>query len=169
MKTNELPKYDQTDNPTGCCPRFKPEGWDRQDLHFEDKLFAKAMTRNLIYVPINMNKVFQQTFEVLQKADACDPEQFVVLTNDISPWKSEHYFAVTMEVPGMKHLRLNGDFTTRVFEGPYKNVPDWYHQIQEELSEAGHELKDLYFFYTTCPKCAKYYGKNYVVGFARVA
>ena len=30
------------------------------------------------------------------------------------------------------------------------------------------ELKKMYFFYTTCPKCAKVYGKNYVVLFAKV-
>jgi hypothetical protein len=30
------------------------------------------------------------------------------------------------------------------------------------------QLKKLYFFYTTCPKCAKYYGKNYVVLLAQV-
>ncbi len=27
---------------------------------------------------------------------------------------------------------------------------------------------ELYFFYTTCPKCAKAYGKHYVVLFAQV-
>lgn len=169
MNTNQLPTYDQSDNPTGCCPRFKPEGWDKQDLHFEDKLFVKATTRNLMHIPINMGKVFQKTFEAIEKADAYDPEHFVVLTRDVSPWKSEHYFAVTREVPGEEHVKLNGDFTTRVFEGPYKNAPDWYAHFQEELKEAGQELKDLYFFYTTCPKCAKAYGKNYVVGFAKVA
>jgi hypothetical protein len=26
----------------------------------------------------------------------------------------------------------------------------------------------MYFFYTTCPRCAKHYGKNYVVGVAQV-
>jgi len=26
----------------------------------------------------------------------------------------------------------------------------------------------MYFFYTTCPKCAKKYGKNYVVILAEV-
>ena len=31
MNTNELPTYDASDNPTGCCPRFKPNGWDGQD------------------------------------------------------------------------------------------------------------------------------------------
>jgi hypothetical protein len=25
---------------------------------------------------------------------------------------------------------------------------------------------DVYFFFTTCPKCAKAYGRNYVVGVA---
>ncbi|MCV3205496.1 hypothetical protein OHD62_06965 [Mesorhizobium sp. YC-39] len=30
------------------------------------------------------------------------------------------------------------------------------------------EPREVYFFYTTCPKCAKAYGKNYVVGVAAV-
>jgi hypothetical protein len=30
------------------------------------------------------------------------------------------------------------------------------------------KLEKLYFFYTTCPKCAKHYGKNYVVLLAQV-
>jgi hypothetical protein len=32
----------------------------------------------------------------------------------------------------------------------------------------GRTLETLYFFYTTCPKCAKHYGKNYVVGIAKL-
>ena len=54
MKTNTLPKYDSSDNPTNCCPRFKPDGWDEQELHFEDKLFVKAETRSLAHIPLNM-------------------------------------------------------------------------------------------------------------------
>ena len=27
---------------------------------------------------------------------------------------------------------------------------------------------EVYFYYTTCPKCAKHYGHNYVVGFAEI-
>jgi NMD protein affecting ribosome stability and mRNA decay len=26
----------------------------------------------------------------------------------------------------------------------------------------GKDVRKMYFFYTTCPKCAKKYGKNYV-------
>ena len=32
----------------------------------------------------------------------------------------------------------------------------------------GKVAKQLLFYYTTCPKCAKAYGKNYVVLFAQV-
>jgi NMD protein affecting ribosome stability and mRNA decay len=32
----------------------------------------------------------------------------------------------------------------------------------------GKELRKLYIFYTTCPKCARKYGKNYVAILAQV-
>jgi hypothetical protein len=32
----------------------------------------------------------------------------------------------------------------------------------------GMTASKVYFYYTTCPKCAKKYGKNNVVGFAKV-
>ncbi|MEA1876850.1 MAG: hydrolase [Bacteroidota bacterium] len=32
----------------------------------------------------------------------------------------------------------------------------------------GKTLKQMYFYYTTCPKCTKEHGHNYVVGFAQV-
>lgn len=169
MTINQLPIYERSDNPTGCCPRFKPEGWDRQQLHFKNKLFVKVSTRNLMHIPINMGKVFKKTFQAIEKAGAIEADQFVVLTRDVSPWKSTHYFAVSREVPGQENVRLSGDFITRVFEGSYDNVPDWYSQLQDELKEEGQELKDIFFFYTTCPKCAKTYGKNYVVAFGKVA
>jgi hypothetical protein len=38
----------------------------------------------------------------------------------------------------------------------------------EYVKSRGREVKKLYFYYTTCPKCAKKYGKNYVVLLAEV-
>ncbi len=32
----------------------------------------------------------------------------------------------------------------------------------------GKTMSKMYFFYTTCPKCAKKYGKNYVVILAQL-
>ena len=33
---------------------------------------------------------------------------------------------------------------------------------------AGRQPGRIYHFYTTCPRCAKYYGKNYTVLLAQV-
>ncbi len=45
----------------------------------------------------------------------------------------------------------------------------WAKEMTSYVSEKGHTIKQLYFYYTTCPKCAKAYGKNYVVLLAQVA
>lgn len=168
METNALPFYDQSDNPTNCCPRFKPEGWDEQDLHFKDKLFVRAKTRSLFHVPMNMGKVFPRTFAAIEKAHAYNDKDFIVLSRDPSAWTGEHYFSVSSEVPGQEMVHLNGDYLTKVFEGPFKDAPKWEKEMEEFVNAKGKRVKNTYFFYTTCPKCAKYYGKNYVVAVAEV-
>jgi hypothetical protein len=40
--------------------------------------------------------------------------------------------------------------------------------MQAYVSEQGKTPKKMYFYYTTCPKCAKKYGKNYVVLLAQI-
>lgn len=63
---------------------------------------------------------------------------------------------------------LSGTFLCKVFEGPYRNIRTWISQMQRYVGSRGRTLKKLYFYYTTCPKCAKQYGKNYVVLLAQV-
>jgi len=52
MEVNALPKFDISDNPTDCCPKFNPEGWDAQEIQFKDKLFVKAKTRSILRIPL---------------------------------------------------------------------------------------------------------------------
>jgi len=166
MEINALPEYDMSDNPTGCCPQFNPKNWDGQELHFEDKLFVRANTKSLAHIPLNMGSVFRKTFETIEKSKAMSDANFIVLSRERSPWSAEHLFAVTKEVPELEMARLSGDFITRVFEGPYKNLPKWDKELVEDITAQGNEVNRSYFFYTTCPKCAKTYGKNYVIGVA---
>jgi hypothetical protein len=168
MNRNELPKYDGSDKATGCCPRFNPAGWDGQELHFRDKPFVKATSRSLMHVPLNMGSMFARVQKHIDEAGAAEPDQVVVLSRDISPWKTEHLFAVSRPVPGEEMTRLSGDFVTKVFEGPYSHGREWHADMQQLVRERHRAPGDVYFFYTTCPKCAKAYGKNYVVGVAAV-
>ncbi len=168
MQTNELPVWDMTDNPTNCCPRFKPEGWDGQDIHLKDKLFLRAETRSVMHVPVNMGKVFAKVLADIEANNAADPESPITLNRELSSWKAEHLFAVTKPVSGYDTVRLSGDFLTRVFEGSFRDMPDWSDQLADKVEVSGHRQGRQYFFYTTCPKCAKEYGDNYVVGFGEV-
>jgi hypothetical protein len=168
MKTNALPHYDSSDNPTNCCPRFNPEGWDDCELHFKDKLFLKAETKSVLHVPIGIGRVFTSTFADIERAGAYGEDDFIVLSHDESPWKGEHYFAVSRDVPNHEMVRISGDFISKVFEGPYKDVPGWEKEMKSLARSRGRAPKKTYFFYTTCPKCAKLYGKNYVVGITEV-
>ncbi len=168
MELNHTPKYDMSDNETGCCPRFHPEGWDEQELHFKDKLFVKATTLSLFHFPLTMGAVLPETFKALEDAQAADWDEFIVLSYDPSPWRGEHYITVTKEVPGQEMACLNGDYLTKVCEGPYRKAHVWCTDMEELAQLRGKRPGRIYFFYTTCPQCAKHYGKNYVVGVAEV-
>jgi hypothetical protein len=169
MDTNVLPKYDMSDNPTGCCPRFKSEGWDEQDLHFKDKLFVKVRTKSIFHIPVNFGSVFPKAFMDIQEAGAHDDKNFIILSYDPSMWTGEHYFAATKDVPGYEMVKMTGNYLTKVFEGPYKNAPKWEREMKAFVQAKGKQAKKTYFFYTTCPKCAKHYGKNYMVAVSEIS
>ena len=168
METNALPRYDSSDNPTNCCPRFNPDGWDDQSLHFKDKLFVKAKTRSIFHIPLNMGSIYPKTMNAIEAAQALDMNQVIVLSHDPSAWRGEHYFSVTTAVPGQEMVQMTGEFLTKVFEGPYKNAPKWEKEMDVLVKSKGRQVQKTFFFYTTCPKCAKFYGENYVVAVSEI-
>jgi hypothetical protein len=167
MQINEIPKFDVSDNETNCCPRFHPEPWDQQELHFQNKPFVRASTISLFHVPLNMGSVFARTWKAIESVHA-NSGGFLVLSHDDSAWHAEHLFAVDSDVPEAEMVRLSGDFLTKVFEGPYSDAPKWYAAMEGYVQENGKQIEKMYFFYTTCPRCARHYGRNYVVGVAKV-
>lgn len=166
--TNQLPKQDVKNSPTGCCPQFVPEDWDGKTFHFEEKLFMKVDTRSFMHMPLNMGKVLTKAMADIEAAHASSGDEYVILSYDASPWKSEHYISVKEVVPKSVMVRLSGDYLAKVFEGPYSRAGSWYKQLITFVKQKDKKPEKIYFFYTTCPKCAKIYGKNYVVGFAKV-
>ena len=168
METNTLPRYDDSVNTTDCCPKFNPEGWDGRKLHFRDKRFLRATTRSVMHVPVNMGRVFQRVDENVEKAGGWDMDDMIVLSRDLTAWQGEHLFSVPRDIPGEEMTTLSGDFLTHVFEGPYQEAREWAPELEGMARAKGYEPKQVWFFYTTCPRCAKAYGKNYVVGVVEV-
>ncbi|MEE9323471.1 MAG: hydrolase [Candidatus Aenigmarchaeota archaeon] len=152
---------------TGCCPRFDPKPWDKKEVKFKDKLFLKDHVRSFFHIPIGFGKMMVRNMDIIQKADAL-PKEPLMLSDEKSMWGSDVYIHVSKEVPDAEMARISGTFMTKVFEGPYKNIGKWVKEMKDYVKSKGKEIKKMYFFYTTCPKCAKVYGKNYVVILARV-
>ena len=152
---------------TGCCPRFNPEPWQDKEVTFEDRLFLKDSVRSFLHVPLNFGSVMTKNMAKIEAAGAKTAEP-LVLSDEISMWKSDVYISVTREVPGAEMVRLSGTYLTKVFEGPYNGMSGWVKAMKQFAASRNKEIKKLYFFYTTCPKCAKVYGKNYTVLLAEV-
>jgi len=81
---------------------------------------------------------------------------------------SDIYIAVSKEVPDSSMVKISGTFLSKVFEGPYSNMGKWVKEMKDYVKSNGKKEEKLYFFYTTCPACAKVYGKNYTVILAQI-
>ena len=152
---------------TGCCPRFNPEPWDEKEVTWQDRLFVKDHVRSFLHIPLNFGKVMTRNMARIEEAGALAPEP-LTLSDEKSLWGSDVYIAVSKEVPGAEMARISGTFLTKAFEGSYGNTGRWVKEMKDFVNSKGKEIKNLYFFYTTCPSCAKVYGKNYTVILATI-
>jgi len=160
-----MDKLEQSE--TGCCPKFDPAPWDEKEMSMKDKLFLKDHVRSILHIPLNFNKIMVKNNELIKEAGALSPQP-LMLSDENSLLGSDVYIAVSKEIPGAQMEKISGTFLTKVFEGPYKNAGKWAKEMKEYVSSKGKELKKMYFFYTTCPKCAEFYGKNYTVVLAQI-
>lgn len=152
---------------TGCCEPFDPAPWQEKEFVWQNKLFVKDHVTSFFHVPLNMGKKIIKNMKLIEAAGAKSSYQ-LMLSDEKSLWDSDIYIDVVREVPGAKMVTISGNFLTRVFEGPYKYAGRWAKEMMEYVLAKGKTVKKLYFSYTTCPRCAKAYGKNYVVLFAQI-
>ncbi|MCX6738122.1 MAG: hypothetical protein NTY11_01745 [Candidatus Parcubacteria bacterium] len=152
---------------TGCCEPFNPEPWEDKEITWQDKIFVKDHITSFLHIPLNMGQKVVKNMALIEKVNAKAPYQ-LMLTDEKSIWGADIYIDVAKEVPNAKMATLSGVFLTKVFEGPYEDTGKWAKEMEEYVQSKGKKILKLYFSYTTCPKCAKAYGKNYVVLFAQI-
>jgi hypothetical protein len=158
-------------NTDACCPIFDTVPWDEKTHQWKEKLFIKDTVPQLFHMPLpwTVNRTIGRMWNQAEQAKAApNIKDFLILAYDPSPWKSEFYLAVTKEVPGAENHELSGTFLSKVFDGPFHAVPQWIKEMDQYIASKGKKTQKYYFYFTTCPKCAKKYGHNYVVAFAQV-
>jgi len=164
MKLSET-TYDNSK--TGCCAPIDPARWEGRELVWQDKPFLKDHIRALMHMPLNFGTVMGRDQAAIEAAAAYPDEPFWLI-DEVSPWGSDIYVAVDGDVPNARIERLSGTFVTKAFDGPYRDVGRWIAEMEAFVASRGQRTQKLYFYYATCPKCAKALGKNQVVLFAQV-
>jgi hypothetical protein len=104
----------------------------------------------------------------LIEAAGASPQTMVILSDENSLWGADVYIEVTKDISDANMTDISGTFLCKVFEGPYRNMRNWIEEMKAFVKSRGKSLHKLYVFYTTCPKCAKKYGKNCVAILAQV-
>lgn len=150
-----------------CCPRFDPQPWDGKEVHWQNKRFVKARVRSCFHIPLNFGAVVTRCMGMIEAAGA-GAERAVILSDENSLWGADVYIEVAKDVPGASMAGISGTFLCKAFEGPYHNMRKWIGEMKAFVQNKGYTLQKQYVFYTTCPRCAKKYGENYVVILARV-
>lgn len=145
-----------------CCPKFDPAPWDGKVLEWENKKFIKGKVFTLFFMPVNFGSVIVKLMAKVKDAGAGTPEN-LCLSDHTSKWNMDLYLAVDREVPGAENVALSGRFFSKVYEGDFKETGKWCRDFENIAKERGMKIEKWYMWYTTCPKCAKKYGKNYTV------
>jgi hypothetical protein len=147
---------------TGCCPPFTPEPWHDKVHNWQNKLFIREKVRTLWYMPLNFGGAMTRIQSKLEQAGAESPD-WLTLSDHTSKWNMDILLAVDREIKDAENTTISGSFYSRVYEGSFRDTGLWHVDFKKEAIARGYDIGKYYMWYTTCPKCARTYGKNYVV------
>jgi hypothetical protein len=145
-----------------CCPKFDPKPWDEKTFEWDNKRFIRGNVKTFFYMPIGFGKVMTRLQEQIDSAGATIPD-YLCLSDHTSKSDMDILLATDKEIPGAENINISGKFLSKVYEGPFQDTGKWTKDFEDYAKGQGLSFKKLYMWYTTCPKCAKKYGKNYVV------
>lgn len=145
-----------------CCPRFDPVPWDGKMLTWKNKKFIKDKVFTFLFMPLNFGSVITRMMKKIELAGATVPGM-ICLSDHTSKWNMELLVAVDKTIPHADNITLSGNFFSKVYEGDFRQTGVWCKDFEQIVKNKGLQVKKWYMWYTTCPKCAQKYGKNYVV------
>jgi len=145
-----------------CCPPFDPAPWHDKVFEWDNKKFIRDRIMTFFFMPLNFGQKMKKLDNLVTRAGGLFPDA-MSLSDHISKWSMDIYMAVDKDIPGVENTTLSGKFFSRVYEGPFSDTGKWCKDSEDVAKARDLSIKKWYMWYTTCPKCAKKYGKNYVV------
>lgn len=156
-----------------CCPKFDPAKWDEKSINWDKKHFIKETIPTFFHMPFpsTIGKKITGMWKLAEdsKKVPSDKKDALVLFMDPHAFKSEIYLSVTGDIPEANNAQISGTFQSKVFDGPYKEIPKFFKQMNKYLDDKGMKSEKYYVHYAYCPKCAKEEGHNYMVLFGKIS
>ena len=154
-----------------CCSKFEPSRWDGKTFNWKDKTFIKEFIPTFFHIPFPpmIGWKITKMLKLVEKADVCPAKKdWLVLFYDPRAFKSELYMSTNGRVEGGVNVKISGSFMAKVFDGPYNAIPKFIKKMDKYLDGKGKKALKYYVHYAYCPGCAKKFGKNYMILFAKV-
>jgi hypothetical protein len=156
-----------------CCPVFDPKKWDGHTFDWKDKPFIKDSLSTIFHMPLwppSIGKKIMKMCKLAEEAGVAveNKSDILMLFYDPHSFKSEMYLSTTGEVPNADNVTISGKFRAKVFDGPYKAIPKFMKEMDNYLAEQNEKAQKYYMHYSYCPGCAKKFGHNYMILFAKV-
>ncbi len=134
------------------CIEVSKEEWDKKHTTIE-KSFYKTWSPRLFYYPFSMGIDIQRAIKGAKEKGYTVPEKMMLIDTGGMFWAS-----IMVEVDGAKTddpnvVSLAGKKVyTHVSTRPWKEMKTDVEELNEEL---GYKPDELYFWYTSCPKCTE--------------
>ena len=152
-----------------CCPKFEPALWDEKTLVWGNKKFVKGSICTFMYMPLNFGSIMRKMNAKIRKSGASMQQDGMGLSDHTSGWNMDIYLAVNRRVEGLNNVTLSGQFLCKVYEGDFRETAKWMKDYETYTNSKNLKIEKTYMWYTTCPKCAKKYGKNYVAILGKIS
>jgi hypothetical protein len=155
---------------TCSCPDVNDQDWHLQDRDWSGKFFYFEYVQHLFYMPLQLDKVIQNMkLDIARKGyQPVNPDQILYLPGSFQG-------RVLMEIQDPEQYDANVEkfenarILSRVYKGPRNRIKNAVEELKAFTQDKTHLIPSkIYYWHTTCPKCAPTKGGDKTVLFARV-
>ena len=141
--------------------KFNAALWDENIFEWKRKNLSK--TRYLqFFTPEIFGSVLKKPDKQIRNKNAVIPDNTGISDHTLK-LNMDIYIAVDKEIPGGQNTTMSGTFVSK-FTKDHPVIPKSGTKISLRVAKLRDIKTDkIFMWFTTCPKCAKKYGKNYVV------
>ena len=122
-----------------------------------------------MYMPLNFGAVMRKLDAKIRNSGASMQKDGLCLSDHTSGWNMDIFLAVDREVEGLNNVTISGKYLCKVYEGDFRETGKWCKDYDSFAKSKNMKIEKMYMWYTTCPKCAKKYGKNFVAIIGKIS